>query len=227
MFQEIGILAEANNRMLDRLEEMFEQQKQFSSDVTHELRTPVSVIMAQCQYARKHIHDEKEFAEAFSLLSRLDQDRVRIDFEYVDLRDIVEEVCENEKLSNEKNVRLNLSMEKAEARVDVGLIMTAIRNLVDNAMKYSEENGAVDITLTKKDGQVKLMVKDYGCGMSENEKKHIFDRFYRADQARNSEGFGLGLSITARIVEIHNGKLSVESEEKKGSTFTLTLSENF
>lgn len=244
MFQEIGILAEANNRMLDRLEEMFEQQKQFSSDVTHELRTPVSVIMAQCQYARKHIHDEKEFAEAFSLierqvkktnaiisqilqLSRLDQDRVRIDFEYVDLRDIVEEVCENEKLSNEKNVRLNLSMEKAEARVDVGLIMTAIRNLVDNAMKYSEENGAVDITLTKKDGQVKLMVKDYGCGMSENVKKHIFDRFYRADQARNSEGFGLGLSITARIVEIHKGKLSVESEEKKGSTFTLTLSENF
>ena len=63
--------------------------------------------------------------------------------------------------------------------------------------------------------------------MSENVKKHIFDRFYRADQARNSEGFGLGLSITARIVEIHNGKLSVESEEKKGSTFTLTLSENF
>lgn len=74
---------------------------------------------------------------------------------------------------------------------------------------------------------MRLMVRDYGCGMSENVRKHIFDRFYRADKARNSEGFGLGLSIAARIVEIHSGKITVESEEKKGSTFYLIFPEKF
>lgn len=242
MFREIEILAQANNRMLDRLEEMFEKQKQFSSDVTHELRTPVAVIMAQCQYARKHINNKEEFDEAISLierqvkktndiisqilqLARLDQDRIRIDFEYVDVKDIVEEVCDNEKLHDEKNIDLRLSLENAEARVDVGLIMAAIRNVINNALKYSYENSVVDVVLKKRDGAVELMVRDYGRGMSEEEKKHIFDRFYRADKARNSEGFGLGLSITARIMEIHSGTITVESEEKKGSTFYLTIPE--
>lgn len=159
-FQEIEILAQANNRMLDRLEEMFERQKQFSSDVSHELKTPVAVIMAQCQYARKHIQDKKEFDEAITVierqvkktnaiisqilqLSRLDQNRIHVDLEYVDLRDIVEEVCENEKLNDDKNIRLRLSLEKAEAKVDIGLIMTAVRNLVNNAIKYSEKDGTL------------------------------------------------------------------------------------
>ena len=242
MFKEIEILAQANNRMLDRLEDAFDKQKQFSSDVTHELRTPVSVILAQCQYAKKHISDKEEFDEAISLierqvkktndiisqilqLSRLDQDRIRIDFEYVDLRDIVEEVCESEKMHDEKDINLRLSLESAEARVDVGLIMAAIRNIINNAMKYSYDHSDVDVILKKENGFVRLMVRDYGCGMSENVRKHIFDRFYRADKARNSEGFGLGLSIAARIVEIHSGKITVESEEKKGSTFYLAIPE--
>lgn len=240
MFKEIEILTEANNRMLDRLEEMFEKQKQFTSDVTHELRTPVSVIMAQCQYAKKHIHDKEEFDEAMNLierqvkktnniisqllqLSRLDQDRIHIEFEYVDLRDIVEEVCENEKLKDTKNIDLRLSMEKAETEVDVSLMMIAIRNLVNNAIKYSNENAVVDITLKEKENQVEFAVKDYGCGMNEYDRKHIFDRFYRADKARNSEGFGLGMSITAKIVEIHSGKILIESQERKGSTFRILL----
>lgn len=242
IFKEIEILAQANNRMLDRLEETFDKQKQFSSDVTHELRTPVSVIMAQCQYAKKHISNKEEFDEAISLierqvkktndiisqilqLSRLDQDRIRIDFEYVDLRDIVEEVCESEKMHDEKDIDLRLSLEQAEARVDVGLIMVAIRNLINNAMKYSYDHSAVDVVLKKENGFVRLMIRDYGYGMSEDVRKHIFDRFYRADRARNSEGFGLGLSIAAKIVEIHSGKITVESEEKKGSTFYLAIPE--
>lgn len=237
-FQEIQILAEANNRMLDRLEEIFEKQRQFSSDVTHELKTPVSVIMAQCQYAKKHIHNKEEFDEAIALierqvkktnkiinqllqLSRLDQVGRNIEWEYVDLRDIVEEVCENEKLKDDKNVELRLDLENAEARVDVSLIMVAIRNLVNNAMKYSRENAAVDICLRKEKDKVLFSVQDYGCGMNEADKKYIFDRFYRADKARNSEGFGLGLSITAKIVEIHAGRIRVESEEGKGSIFFL------
>lgn len=244
MFQEMDILIQANNRMMDRLEEMFERQKQFSSDVTHELRTPVSVMMAQCQYARKHIHDQAEFEETMDLmerqvrktnaiisqilqLSRLDQDKISADLEYVDLRDIVEEVCENEKFRDTRNMHLHLSLEQAEASVDVGLMMSAVRNLVNNAMKYSEDNADIDIALTKKNGQVELVIKDYGRGMDEDTKRHIFDRFYRAEEARNSEGFGLGLSIAARIIELHAGTITVESREGEGSTFYVTIPERF
>ncbi|MCD8021356.1 MAG: HAMP domain-containing histidine kinase [Clostridiales bacterium] len=239
-FKEIQILADANNRMLDSLEEMFEQQKQFTSDVTHELRTPVAVILAQCEYTKKHIHDQEEFDEAIDLierqvrktnsiimrllqLSRLDQERIPIEFEYVDLRDIVEEVCENEKLKEPKNVELRLHMEKAEANIDVGLMMIAISNIVNNAIKYSEENTAVDITLFSTGDTVELVVQDYGCGMNENDVKHIFDRFYRADKARNSEGFGLGLSLATKIVELHSGRILATSKEKEGSIFRIIL----
>lgn len=242
-FKEITILADANNRMLDRLEEMFEKQTQFTSDVAHELKTPVAVVMAECQYARKHIENKEEFDEEMSLierqikktnqiitqllqLSRLDQERIEINFEYVDLRDIVEQVCENEKVKDQKQIDIRLHLEKAEAWVDVGLIMIVIRNLVSNAMKYSKPDDSIDIHLKREEDTIKFVVQDYGCGMTEEERKQIFDRFYRADKARNSEGFGLGLSISSKIVELHHGQIKVASVENRGSIFTLLLPEN-
>lgn len=242
-FKEIAILADANNRMLDRLEEMFEKQNQFTSDVAHELKTPVAVVMAECQYARKYINDKEKFDEEMSLierqvkktnqiihqllqLSRLDQERIEINFEYVDLRDIIEQVSENEKGKNQKRIDIRLHLEKAEAWVDVGLIMMVIRNLVNNAIKYSREKSSIDVHLKKEDRTIKIVVQDYGCGMTEEERKQIFDRFYRADKARNSEGFGLGLSISSKIMELHHGQIKVASVEKRGSIFTLILPEN-
>lgn len=242
-FKEIAILADANNRMLDRLEEMFEKQNQFTSDVAHELKTPVAVVMAECQYARKYINDKEKFDEEMSLierqvkktnqiihqllqLSRLDQERIEINFEYVDLRDIIEQVSENEKGKNQKRIDIHLHLEKAEAWVDVGLIMMVIRNLVNNAIKYSREKSSIDVHLKKEDRTIKIVVQDYGCGMTEEERKQIFDRFYRADKARNSEGFGLGLSISSKIMELHHGQIKVASVEKRGSIFTLILPEN-
>lgn len=242
VFKEIDILSQANNRMLDRLEEIIEKQKQFTSDVAHELRTPIAVVMAECQYARKHIHDKEEFDEAITLierqvkktnsiimqllqLSRLDQDRIQIDFEFADIQDIVEQVCENEKLKDTKNIHIRLFMEKAEAYVDVSLIMVVIRNLINNAIKYSHEGGKIDVFLKKQDKKIEFVVRDYGQGMSEIDRKHIFDRFYRTDKARNSEGFGLGLAICDRIVEIHRGKILVESKEGEGSVFRVILPE--
>lgn len=242
-FKEIAILAEANNRMLDRLEEMFEKQNQFTSDVAHELKTPVAVVMAECQYARKYINDKEKFDEEMSLierqikktnqiitqllqLSRLDQERIEINFEYVDLRDIIEQVSENEKVKDQKQIDIRLHLEKAEAWVDVGLIMIVVRNLVNNAIKYSKECSPIDIHLKKEDKMIKIVVQDYGCGMTEIERNQIFDRFYRADKARNSEGFGLGLSISSKIVELHHGQIKVVSVENRGSIFTLLIPEN-
>lgn len=242
-FKEIEILAQANNRMLDRLEEMFDKQTQFTSDVAHELKTPVAVVMAECQYARKHINNKAEFDEEIALierqtnktnqiitqllqLSRLDQERIQINFEYADLWDIVEQVCENEKVKDNKNIDIRMHLEKAEAWVDVGLIMIVIRNLISNAIKYSHRDSSVDVYLKKENKTIKIIVQDYGCGMTEEEKKQIFDRFYRADKARNSEGFGLGLSISSKIMDIHHGKIKVDSEENRGSIFTLLLPEN-
>ena len=159
-------------------------------------------------------------------LSRLDQERIEINFEYVDLRDIVEQVCENEKVKDQKQIDIRLHLEKAEAWVDVGLIMIVIRNLVSNAMKYSKPDDPIDIHLKREEDTIKFVVQDYGCGMTEEERKQIFDRFYRADKARNSEGFGLGLSISSKIVELHHGQIKVASVENRGSIFTLLLPEN-
>ena len=242
-FKEIAILAEANNRMLDRLEEMFEKQNQFTSDVAHELKTPVAVVMAECQYAKKHVNNKEEFDEEMALierqikktnqivhqllqLSRMDQDRIQIDFEYVDLKDLMEQVCENEKIKDQKQIDIRLHLEQVDAWVDVGLFMMMIRNFVNNAIKYSKENSPVDIYLKKEDKTIKIVVQDYGCGMTEEDRKQIFDRFYRADKARNSEGFGLGLSISSKIAEIHHGQIKVASVENRGSIFTLLLPEN-
>ena len=222
---------------------MFEKQNQFTSDVAHELKTPVAVVMAECQYARKYINDKEKFDEEMSLierqikktnqiitqllqLSRLDQERIEINFEYVDLRDIIEQVSENEKVKDQKQIDIRLHLEKAEAWVDVGLIMIVIRNLVSNAMKYSKPNASIDIHLKKEDDTIKIIVQDYGCGMTEEERNQIFDRFYRADKARNSEGFGLGLSISSKIVELHHGQIKVASVKNRGSIFTLLLPEN-
>lgn len=116
-------------------------------------------------------------------------------------------------------------MEKAEAYVDVSLIMVVIRNLINNAIKYSHEGGKIDVFLKKQEKKIEFVVRDYGQGMSEIDRKHIFDRFYRTDKARNSEGFGLGLAICDRIVEIHRGKILVESKEGEGSVFRVILPE--
>lgn len=239
-FEEIAILTDSNNRMLDRLEQMYESQKQFNSDVAHELRTPLSVLLAQCEYAKGHANEKEEMRTALEVIDRqvhkcsgivgqllqlrkLEQNQVALDLEDANIDEIVESICEDETLKAGEKVEFHLMLGGVSAKVDVILMTLLIQNLVNNAVKYSGSSAVVEVTTEKLQDEIRVSVKDYGCGIEKEELKNIFTPFYRIEKARNSEGFGLGLSLVERIAQVHGGKIAVESELGKGSCFILTL----
>lgn len=239
-FEEIFILTETNNRMLDRLEQMYESQKQFNSDVAHELRTPLSVLLAQCEYAKGHADEQEEMRRTLEVIDRqvhkcsgivgqllqlrkLEQSQVALDLEDANIDEIIESICEDEALKAGEKVEFRLMLGGVSAKVDVILMTLLIQNLVTNAMKYSDFPAVVEITTERLEDEIRVLVKDYGRGIEKEELKNIFTPFYRIEKARNSEGFGLGLSLVERIAQVHGGKIAVESELGKGSCFMLTL----
>ena len=128
-----------------------------------------------------------------------------------------------EPLQFKKQIMIYSNLDDVSIYMNVGLMAIAVKNIINNAMKYSENKSSVKLKLWKEKDHVFFEVKDYGCGMSEEVQKHIYDRFYRADKSRNTEGFGLGLSLVHKIVEIHKGTISVKSTPEKGTVFTLTF----
>ena len=239
-FQEIQVLSEANDRMLDRLEHMFQVQHQFNSDVAHELRTPVSVILAQCEYINEKkpdLVDYQEFAEVVERqtkktseiikkllnLSRMEQGRIKVQLEMVRLPDLLQVICEDEQEKMSENLNIHFACEDVEAYVDIQLVRILVQNLLDNAIKYSDKNTKIEIGTKRTENEIRLWVMDHGCGISKEEQKNIFQPFYRSEKVRNSKGIGLGLSLVQRIAELHGGKIQGESELGKGSTFTLIL----
>lgn len=239
-FYEIEILAQANNRMLDRMEQTMKLQEQFTSDVAHELRTPVAVLLAQCQYVMGNEVSGEEIREFIEVvhrqsgkmdtlilqllkLSRLDQDRMEIQYETLDLKEIVQSVCEEWQEKSEESVKFRFDFQEVYSRGDISLISIVILNLITNAVKFSDPGGFVDVVMGKEDKWVYVSVRDYGIGMQPEEMEHIFHRFYKCDKSRNAEGFGLGLPLSEKIEQKHGGYITVESEPGKGSIFTLYL----
>lgn len=240
IFYELTVLTQANNRMLDRLEETFRQQEQFTSDVAHELRTPVAVMTAQCQYAHGKSVSQEEYQEAFEVierqslkvgeiisrlleLSRLDYDRRQIQKEDVDLPELVESVCEDLQQKYEDRLRLHLRLAQSHTVGDISLVMIAIQNLLTNAVRYSGDGSLIEVETGMREDMAFVSVKDHGEGISEEDLPHIFKRFYKADKSRNSRGFGLGLPLTMKIAQKHGGTVLAESTQGEGSTFTLLL----
>ncbi len=237
---ELGVLAATNNRMLERVEDMFESQKQFSSDVAHELRTPIAVLLAQCEYAKEYVSTKGEFDEAIEViyrqakktnaiisqllnLNRLKSDRMVLELEEIDLDEIIRSICDEVEFREKNNVHFELELSDVKVTADVGLIYILLQNLIQNAVKYSPRPATVRIATRYEEGQVVARVTDFGCGIKEEDLQHIFEPFYRVEKSRNSEGFGLGLSLAKRIAQIHQGKLSVSSVWGEGSTFTIVL----
>lgn len=239
-FKEISILAEANNRMLDRVEETFEMQEQFTSDVAHELRTPVAVMLAECQYAKERETRPEKFKESLDVVyrqskkinriitrllefSRLSQDRVEIGEEVIDLAAIAEVVCEDEQKKAGDAVSIEMDLQEVYTKGDINLISIVIQNLVSNAVKFSFAKGKIEVSTGETEKEVYVAVKDYGIGISKKDLSYIFRRFYKCDKARNAQGFGLGLDLSMKIVQKHGGTILVDSEEGKGSTFKVVL----
>ncbi len=241
---ELQLLINAENSMLDKMEEVFSQQEQFVSDVAHELRTPASVIRAQCEYITSSPKNMLELQEAFEVidrqskrmngiveqlleLSRLEQKNFHLECEKISLVEIIQCICddiqEKEEFANksEWHIEIIQNLEEVHIMGNVYLVSIAIQNLIQNAIKFSNKNGIITISTKQDTPFVFVTVEDNGKGMTSEEQSHIFERFYKADESRNTQGFGLGLALTRKIMEVHNGNIFVESTIGIGSKFTL------
>lgn len=237
---EIRVLAQANNRMLDRLEQMFRQQEQFTSDVAHELRTPIAVVMAQYQCVREENATREDLVEALEVIhrqsakiekiivqllnfSRLEQGRMQLGKEEIDLVEIVQSVCEEQQEKAGEEIEIEMRLSPAYGTGDIELIAIVIQNLIMNAIKFSLNRGKIEVSTGTRGSDIFVSVKDYGIGIDEEELPRIFFRFYKCDKSRNIEGFGLGLPLAMKIAEKHGGTIEVISKLGEGSTFTLIL----
>lgn len=224
------------------VKEAWEKQKQFVANASHELKTPLTVILANNNIMMSHtdsFENERKWLESTEeeaqhmkqlidqmlFLAKSDAGENRVQFNDVNFSEIVEGSSLNfEPVAFEKNVVIN-----AEIVPDITLNGNSLQLnqlahiLIDNAVKYSDSNSAVKISLKKRGDTVEFAVNNIGSVISNDDIEHIFDRFYRAEKSRTTKGYGLGLSIAQNIVHNMNGKLSVQSNEIDGTTFTATF----
>ncbi len=235
---EFSCLAATFDQLFQRLEKSFESEKQFTSDASHELRTPVSIITGACEYAEKYDETMEERKETIAMIhrqadkmsrlidqllsmTRLEQGTEVAHLENVELNGLLSCLIEEWACGSH---RLILEMpEKITAAVDPALLSRLLWNLVENAIKYGRPDGCVWISARRKEGEILLEVRDNGIGIPSEQQDKIWKRFYRADSARGEGGTGLGLSIVWQIAQIHGGYMTMESIPQVGSVFILHL----
>ena len=237
---EIHKMASTFNEMLDTVEEVFIHEKQFSSDVSHELRTPITVILAQSDYALQYSDTFEEAKESLEVinrhakrmtnlinqimeLSKLERQK-EIEKEKINLSNIVLQLLEDYKpLLESKNLNLIYNVEK-DLRIQGNKIMLerVFLNILMNAVKFTKTN--IEVSLTREDKTAVLKIRDDGIGISEENKKFIWERFFQVNDSRNKEenkGSGLGLSMVKKIVDLHSATIDLESELEQGTCFTI------
>ena len=243
---EIYQLSQTFDEMLEELEEAFKREQQFTSDVSHELRTPVTVILAQCEAMlqdpeiEQKQKDQVEIIEKKArsmarmisqllMLSRADQGRQQVQKEWLNLSELTQMAAEEqETLAKEKDIRIFTDIwPEIYAQADESLYIRMLDNLISNAVSYGKKGGYVKVLLYEEGNMVKGAVEDNGIGIPGESLEKIWERFYRVDTARtDQEHSGLGLSMVKWIVQVHRGKITVESREGKGSRFIFQLSKD-
>jgi len=244
---ELKRLADSFNEMLGRLDQSFKQIRQFTADASHELRTPITILMGETDLAVNGLLDDEECRTALSsrreelqrmsrivddllTLSQFDHSQQILHRKPLDFSDLVIEVCEQQRnQARSKGVDLELTKtEPAMMEGDDSRLRQMVRNLLDNAIKYTPRGGKVTIELEKSNGNFELQVSDNGIGIPRDDLPHIFDRFYRVDKARTRDegGTGLGLSIVKKVVEAHGGNVNVSSEVGTGTVMTVVMTNN-
>lgn len=240
---ELKDLASVINGMLDRIELSYNSQKQFVSDASHELRTPIAVIQGYANMlgrwgkTDKAVLDEgitaisqetasmKELVERLLFLARHDKKTLMLEMEDFDPAEVVSAVHRDAKLLSPAHDFELAELEPATIRGDKSMLKQLLRILADNATKYTPPGGRITLSQRNDGTHAILSVTDTGNGISAEELPRIFDRFYRSDEARKSQasGHGLGLSIARIIVVAHGGRMKVRSKLGSGTTFSVLL----
>ena len=241
---ELEALSIALNRMIARIEHSFRHVNRFSADASHELRTPLTVLRGELEAiaqrpdlpldVRETIGSTLEETERLSkivesllAISRLDAGEALMTRDRFDLAELVSATADQMRLlAEDKQIALNCATHaRVEVEGDPARLKQVVVNLVDNAIKYTTAGGKVEITVQALNGNAVLEVSDTGIGIPTEALSQVFERFYRVDKARSRQmgGAGLGLSIVKSICAAHQGRVSVESSEGKGSRFTVEL----
>ena len=240
---ELKTLATVINEMLDRMEQAYEAQKQFVSEASHELRTPITVLQGYSSMLRRWGAEDKEVlfesieaieAEAKSMqqlvekllfLSRHERRKLPFAKEWFDMEELIWELeKEMVYLSETRDMQCKVC-ESVRVYGDKQALKQAIRVFLDNAIKYTKEGDRITLSCKNCKGACEISIEDTGLGMKRGDMEGIFGRFFRADTVRgkNIEGHGLGLSIARLIIDGHAGKILVRSQYTKGSCFTITI----
>jgi two-component system OmpR family sensor kinase len=242
---EVGRLAATFNRMLERLEGAFKRQRQFTADASHELRTPVTLLLTQLDVALARPRASEEYqrvlvamredvvrlqrlVNALLVLARGDAGQDHLEFKQLDLGDLAEQISAAlQALAAERDIRLATSTRPGvTVQGDETRLTQLIVNLVDNGLAHTPAGGSVTVTAEVEPGDAAavLSVRDTGVGIASEHLPHLFERFYRVDPSRSSSGgSGLGLAISRSIAEAHGGRIEVESQPGRGTTFRVRL----
>jgi heavy metal sensor kinase len=240
---ELGRLAETFNDMITRLRDAFHRVNQFSIDVSHELKTPLTILKGETEVALRRDKDKDEYRKTLLsnleeidrmamiiddllMLSKSDSQEIKLSYEEVPVRDLIVDVCMDMKLfADTKGIELVVQeLDDVRLKGDELKLRRMLWNIIQNGIKYTHRGGKVEISSHVNDGYIWIDVKDNGVGIAEKDIRYIFDRFYRGDKSRKREsGSGLGLSISKWIAEAHKGIIEVKSKPAEGSLFTIKL----
>ena len=238
---EIGELTNNFNKMTHGLKSTENLQKEFINNVSHEIKTPVSSIEGFAKFLKdKNLTQEEreEYAniiieEAKRLenltgkilkLSKLNNQEIITNKHEIEVAEQIRKAISLlEPKWSKKDIKINVSLEEKIFLGDEDLIFQVWVNIIDNAIKFSNEGGSIDIKVYEKDGNINVEIKDRGIGMKEEELEKVYDRFYQIDRSHSKEGSGLGLAIVKRIVELSEGKIEIKSKENKGTTVIVKL----
>ncbi len=233
------------NKMVEELGSMETLKTDFFSNVSHEIKTPIAVISnyaqllekeddlseVQKEYVKNIIMTSDKLSELITnilKLNRLEKQRIQYEKEKYD---ICEQLCEcllsYENRIDEKNIEIEADMEdKVMIYSDKGLLEIVWNNLFSNAVKFTEKNGKISIIQESDNKEITVIIKDTGCGMSEETISHIYEKFYQGESSHSTQGNGLGLALCYRILQLCGGSIKAESMQEKGTTFTVKLPVN-
>jgi len=238
---EIGELIGVFNQTLERLENIFTSQQRFLADVSHELRTPLTVIKGNVDLMRrmKNLDEESllsidqeagrlnRLVGGLLLLAQAESGTMPLTLSPIELDSLLFEVFQEMNVLAGDKVKLHLTeIDQLQISGDRDRIKQVFLNLIGNAIQYTPQGGNIFISLNQTAGQARIIIRDTGPGIPTEDLPFIFERFYRAEKSRTrskSTGFGLGLSITHWIVEMHGGTIEVDSKQGQGTTFCIWL----
>ncbi|MFQ5344396.1 MAG: sensor histidine kinase [Mariprofundus sp.] len=243
--KEIQVLVRVLNKMFADLEASFQAQKRFTADASHELRLPLTILKGEIEVALRHTRTEDEYKHILRqqldtidriqrivndllTLARADAGQLEIVQSPVDLSLLLQEVGQQHLiLFDSQHVHLDMQIEEdLEIMGEASQIERTVMNLLSNAFKHAPEHSCIYLSAVAREGSAIICVRDEGPGIVEDQQQRLFDRFYRADDARcrkEGEGAGLGLAICKRIIDAHHGEIRVDSRPGEGAAFYVRL----